>query len=775
MRFPRTVLLVVAAMLASLVPMAASAAPGGPPGAVGPAGWSIEVMSSPAEFVSGGDARLRVSLPPGQQDKARITVEGRDVTGAFAPVDARTLEGVVDGLPLGESTVEVRLGRGRAPARAALTLTNHPITGPMFSGPHQEPFLCATSGHRGNAELGPVLDEDCSIERVVSFKYRTTGGAWADYTPGSAPSDMATTTTIDGRTVDYVIRWERGTINRFIYSIAMLSPDSQDVDDPDLSAWNDRLIYSFQGGVGIGHYQGNPSRGSMLLEYGLGAGYAVAYSSGNRTDTHYNLEVGGETAIMVKDRFVTAYGVPDYTVGIGASGGAIQQYVYGQNHPGLIDAAIPVQSYPDMITQVIHVGDCELLERLVDTQILTGGDSKWRDWTNRSLLEGLNASNTVENSFGAAMPPVPLYPAGSSECIEGWRGLSPLVLNPNFGTAPGVTPEQQVSTDWTHFQDAVNIYGVGADGFANRVWDNVGVQYGLESLIDGEITVAEFLDVNANAGSWKNEPDMVPERCPFPGATCPAPADLAGKPPVPDIWPNLIDPWSANNMALSPDGGATPAPRVEADPVAIEAAYERGLVFRGDMSIPTVDWRPYLEHVLDMHNSVQSFVTRQRMTDFAGHADNQLIWFTQADEEGDFVNAAPMAFELIDRWMANIDASPQRGVVGNKPADAMDACFDVDGELIHRGADAWDGVLNDRPDGPCTEAFPIYSTSRIIAGGPVTGDVFKCHLQDVDAAISRGVYGDVSFTAADRARLGVIFPDGVCDHSKGDARRPASL
>jgi hypothetical protein len=113
--------------------------------------------------------------------------------------------------------------------------------------------------------------------------------------------------------------------------------------------------------------------------------------------------------------------------------------------------------------------------------------------------------------------------------------------------------------------------------------------------------------------------------------------------------------------------------------------------------------------------------------------------------------------------------------VANKPADAVDACFDVDGGLIYRGADAWDGILDDGPDGPCTEAFPVYSTSRLIAGGPITGDVFKCHLQGVDEAISRGVYGDVTFTAAQRERLGQIFPDGVCDYSKGDARRPASL
>ena len=51
--------------------------------------------------------------------------------------------------------------------------------------------------------------------------------------------------------------------------------------------------------------------------------------------------LGGETALMIKERFVERYGVPRYTVGIGGSGGAIQQYLYGQNHPGLLDGAIP--------------------------------------------------------------------------------------------------------------------------------------------------------------------------------------------------------------------------------------------------------------------------------------------------------------------------------------------------------------------------------------------------------------------------------------------------
>lgn len=793
MRLIRAVLLLVLALVASLVWTSASvAAPGGQgkgnqnqnqnqgkgnqgnQGSQGQGGWGIEVKSSPAEYVSGGDARLWVNVPPGQVGKVRITVDGRDVTKAFSQIDRSTLEGVVDGLSVGENRVEVRPRNSRGAATAAVTLTNYPITGPMFSGPHQDPFLCSTAAHRGNAQLGDVLDDDCSIERVVSFKYRTTGGAWADYTVGSAPTDMAQTTTMDGRTVDYIVRWERGTINRFIYSIAMLSPDSQNVDSPDLRAWNKRLIYSFQGGVGIGHYQGSPSMGSMFLDYGLGEGYAVAYSTGNRTDTHYNLELGGETAIMTKDRFVTAYGVPDYTVGIGASGGAIQQYVYGQNHPGLIDAAIPVQSYPDMVTQVIHVGDCELLERWVDTQILTGADQKWRAWESRTWIEGLNALSTVTNSFGAAMPPSPLYPAGSSECIEGWRGLTPLAMNPHFGSAPGASAEQLANTEWSHFGDAVNIYGTNPEtGYANRVWDNVGVQYGLQALTDRNITTAEFLDLNANAGSWKRADEMVQERCPFIGGLCPAPADLAGLDVVPDIYPGLIDVWSWNNMDLSADGGATPAPRAEADPHGIEAAYERGLVFRGDMAIPTVDWRQYLEHRLDMHNSVQSFVTRDRMTSFAGDADNQLIWFTQGAASGASFDQTPMAFELVERWMANLRANPQRSVAQNKPADALDACFDVEGREIYRGSDAWDGILNDRPDGPCTEEFPIYSTSRIVAGGPISGDVFKCELQSVESAISRGLYGDVTFDTTEVERLQAIFPTGVCDYTQGDSRRPA--
>ena len=48
-------------------------------------------------------------------------------------------------------------------------------------------------------------------------------------------------------------------------------------------------------------------------------------------------------------------------------------------------------------------------------------------------------------------------------------------------------------------------------------------------------------------------------------------------------------------MNLSPDGGATPAPRREGNRDAQHAAYRVGMVFRGKLDIPVIDWRHYLE------------------------------------------------------------------------------------------------------------------------------------------------------------------------------------
>jgi hypothetical protein len=754
-----------AAVIAAVLLVAAA-----PAGAEATHEFELDVLSSPPEMVTGGDALVRVTIPRTVPlHKAGVAVNGRDVTSTLTLDEAaRTLTGAVTGLALGDNVLTAEAnGQGKGRPRAALTLRNHPVTGPIFSGPQQQPFVCKTVSQGLGAPLADNTagigwplgngqwSKDCSANRVVEFLYRTTAGQFRPLPAGALPADIAQTTTIDGRTVPYVVRREKGTINRFVYSISILAPPGDATAGPDLSLWNGRLVYSFDGGVAIGHSQGTLG-GNHLYHPGLAKGYAVVYSSGTRTATHYNLVLGGETAIMTKERFVEGYGVPLYTVGVGGSGGGIQQYVYAQNHPGVVlDAAIPQYSYPDMVTQTIHVGDCELLEHYMD--VTDGGNPKWASWPNRTWLEGMNASATRANPYRGGAP-------GNSECVNGWRGLTPLALNPLFGSAGSeqalYDPAAIAGIKWTHWDDLRNVYGVNPNGYARVPWDNVGVQYGLGAVSSGKITPAEFLKLNATVGSWKHPWEMVQEGCPFIAALCSNPAQF--------------DPWSRRNMQLSADGGTTPAPRKSGDLDAMAAAYRSGIVFRGAMEIPTIDWRNYLEDALDMHNSHQSFASRQRMLNLDGDASNQVIWFTDARPSTQF-DQTPQALDVIDEWMANIRANPTGGVAANKPPRAVDSCFATNGALLAAGESVWDGILDSEAAGACTQAFPLYSTSRIVAGAPIEGGIFKCALQPVAAAAAAGLYAPWIPGAADVARLEQIFPQGVCDYRRPDAGRPAGL
>jgi hypothetical protein len=453
---------------------------------------------------------------------------------------------------------------------------------------------------------------------------------------------------------------------------------------------------------------------------------------------------------------------------VGGSGGAIQQYVYAQNHPGLLDALVPQYSYPDMVTQTIHVGDCELLEYFMD--VVDGTNPKWRQPTYRQALQGLNVVDwprnwstgeiTRFNGLAQAyqafrVPLIDRHPdspllSGQGECRKGWQGLLPLAMNPTFTNVAGLdTLAQGVDgVEWTHWADLVNIYGTDEDGYARVPWDNVGVQYGLRAFVDGVITAEEFVNLNAMVGGWRATKDMVPEGFPFTTTT-----------PTQDNF----DPWSRRNT-LPLEGDV--APRREGDVLAIERAHTSGMVFRGDVDLPIIDWRHYLEHELDMHNTHQSFAARQRMLDVDGDAGNHVVWFTDARPQTAY-DQTPMAFEVIDEWMANIAANPAAGVAGNRPARAVDSCFATDGSLIASGDDVWSGILDDGPAGTCTSAFPTYTTSRMEAGAPIDGDVFKCETKALAAALTDGTYGDRAgeFTVAQVERLERTFPSGVCDRS----------
>lgn len=748
-------------------------------------------LSSAPDRVSGSDVLIGLNGNP-----TVIAAEKDELE--FWLNDARIMPGMregrhgpeilVTGLKLGSNRLE--LHHHEHGPLSELALQVHPVSGPIFSGPQQYPFVCTVTTELGKqpqvdttGNTGfPVMDEDgnrvglsrdCTIDPYVTFKYRTTSGGWTELPDdGSRPEDMATTTLTDGRTVDFIVRQERGTINRFIYSFATLAELGDEAEDTEAELWNGRLLFHFQGGVAIGHTQGRISNSRALEPETLGKGYAVIYSTGTRTSTHYNLQVGGETALMVKEHFIKRFGVPEYTVAIGGSGGGIQQYVYSQNHPELLDAGVPQYSYPDMVTQIIHIGDCELLEYYMDAT--DRDNAKWQTTSNRSWLMGLNATEDYPDPFAEAKRRLGYSSApGMTECIPAWRGLTPLVMNPQFGAVrnqelmqpPGVMDEVQ----WTHYDDLKNIYGVDENGDPRTLFDNVGVQYGLEALKNRNISRVEFLQLNARVGGWKHPSEMEQEGFPFIGEEEDVAAD-----------PGLFDPWSSRNMNLSPDG-TKPAPRTEGDLQAIQAAYEAGMVFDGQLNMPVIDWRHYLEEVLDMHNSHQSFSVRERIINKMGNADRQLIWFTDTrptdtsgpePEPRENSNPTGKALALLHEWLMNMRAHPELGIAGNKPAAATDACYETDGTLIAKGAGVWDGIIDDQPAGACTERFETYTTSRMVAGGPIEGSIFKCALKPVATALTDGTYGSVGFNEDEIERLHDIFPQGVCDYSQPDQGRP---
>lgn len=738
-------------------------------------GYRIEIRSSHPDQVSGGDALVEVGYPETSEfTDIEVFRNEENVTEAFEQhPDASAMTGVVAGFVEGENTLSVEDDGEEVITK---TVINHPEIGPIFSGENQQPFACTADEELGvqlqvdtQEEMGIPVEENgevigysihCRIDDQVDYVYRDTDGEVQPLDPSDGVPEDAATADVDGEELPYVVRWERGTINRFIYSIAILDPELSGGEEPGEyepdTGWNGKLVYNFQGGVGIGHTQGRPSESRMLRDVALSEGYAVVYSTGNRTGDHYNLQVGGETAIMLKEEFIIRYGEPEYTIAFGGSGGGIQQYVYGQNHPDLIDGAIPRVSYPDMVTQTIHIGDCELLEYFMD--VIDDENEAWETWSNRSWLIGLNAEDDIVN-------PITGEP-GATECTEAWRGLTPLALNPNFGEEANwdrLSEDELAAIERTHWDDARQVYGVDDDGFARRPWDNVGVQYGLGALKDGNITKETFLTLNAVIGGWKESSEMVQEGFPF----------------IPD---GEFDPWSARNMTHEGEP-EPPESRVSGDMSAISAAYEGGLIFDGEIDIPVIDWRPYMEEELDMHNTHQSFAARQRIINHRenvdqaarvaseGHADGHVIWFTDADGDLD-----ALALEVMDEWLSNVQENPDEPLDANRPPEAVDSCFEnngqQEGDLIDSGDDVWDGILTDTEDGTCTETYPTFTSSRIEAGGPITGSVFKCQLQSVEDAIENGVYGDVEWTDDEVAQLNQLFPHGVCDYHHRDAGYP---
>src|SRR5258706_16360993 len=101
--------------------------------------FEIRTLSTRPDTVSGGDVLLQIKMPsPVAPDKVSVMLNGRDVRATFgvAP-ESNSLVGLVSGLQVGKNLLEA----GANGKQRKLTPVNHPITGPVISGPQQPPFI----------------------------------------------------------------------------------------------------------------------------------------------------------------------------------------------------------------------------------------------------------------------------------------------------------------------------------------------------------------------------------------------------------------------------------------------------------------------------------------------------------------------------------------------------------------------------------------------------------------------------------------------------------
>lgn len=707
----------------------------------------IEVLtlSTMPAAVTGGDVILAVRGLAGD-DRLTVRVNRRSVTSAFAPAGQGGEErALVTGLRNGTSTVTA-IAKGRLGRRVArLKIRNHPITGPVLSGPHQKPFVCETE----RAGLGKPIDADCSIQPRFDWFYRSRNDQrfhpLADpYAPYPDETDMVTTSA--GKRAPFVVRVESATINRGIARIAVL-------DDPAArgkgksfraSLWNRRLSHAFGESCGSGFHQGVNTPESVLgglpaeiggdtifssvygLTERLSEGDIVVHSTLTTFGVHCNGLVSAETLMMVKEHVAESYGIPGHTFGVGGSGGALQQYNAANNYPGLLDAASPIATFTDVASTAMTVVDCGLLLRYWES----GGD--WSDDEKEAVAGHL-----------------------TTDICASWRDTFLPLLDPTRNCPGGIPADQRYNAERNpkgvrcSLPDGlINVVGRDpATGFARRPFDNVGVQYGLEALNAGQISVAQFLDLNERIGGFDLDSRPTKERSAMP-------ADLAAR------------------------------------------LYEiGGVVGRGSLSrIPIIDMATYLDliPVADIHDDVRPFQQRQRLRERLGTGGTMTIW------RG--VSLPSDTLPALTDWVQRIDdrggAGDPKAVAAARPAGAEDRC------VVTAGGAAADpfskvlgplGLLQVEPGGPsigrisvgvaiperqeasgnglCQQVFRAIAEPRMVAGGPLTDDVLKCRLKPVDP----GDY-DRPLGTAELDRLRAIFPTGVCDWTKpGVGEVPRSM
>src|SRR4051812_42429520 len=642
------------------------------------AALKIDVLSNRADLVSGGDALLAISRP------ARVYRDGTEVTKVFARRSDGRFEGLVTGLHDGANTLRAQRPDGSG---AKLTVINHPIGGPVFSGPQIQPWVCGTEA----AGLGKPADAQGNAPTTTSYQYKSSAtGPFAAYDPSKPPNDVATTTTDQGRTVPYVVRVEEGTQDRGLYEAAVL-------DDP--KAWNHKLVVPFGASTSMHHSQDAPT--DVMDDDALSRGFMVADSGLNVQGSDANADVSAEALMMLKEHILESFGPIRYTIGNGCSGGGLQQYMVASMYPGLLDGIQPDCSFADMWTTAPDVGECHGIIRYFQ-------DNPQQPWV--PSIDGHRDPSDCEAwdaTFWGATDP-----GKASNCNLPQDQVYDPETNPT-GTRCSLQDYQvniwgpQDRSEWGPVEKKIG------RGFAARAVDNVGVQYGLSALKAGQISPAEFADLNAKAGGFDIDGNPQPQRVAMSGRT----AAIAYR-----------------------TGQVTDAHQLD--------------------DIPIIDLRGYSESG-EIHTSVYSYVMRARLDAANGAHANQIIWTWQAQFPILGMSTATQpdiglkSFLLIDRWLSKIEADRRdvpraQKVREDRPTEAVDGCF-----LGSADAQSTDMAQ-------CNQLYPHYGTTRTAAGAPLVSNILKCQLKP----LRRGDYAGVTFTDDQYKQLQQAFPTGVCDYAK---------
>lgn len=677
----------------------------------------INTLSSPPDRVSGGDALVEIQLP--RSGAFSVLLNGQDITGAFhADGNAKSHTGLVSGLAVGANKLEVKASEK---TQAALRLTNYPIQGPIVSGPHLQPFICQTEafGLPDGSMLGPALDADCSATTQVNYVYMPADRSAFKplFRTSRLPKDVAKTTTSTGAIVRFIVRIETATINRGIYQSAILHDPTVEPPPSPFSppaGWNKVLLGVHGGGCAGGWYTqvGTPAIQTMLRAMlsdarRLGHGYALYLNTLQNPSNSCNPFLAGETAMMGKEHFIETYGLPQYSLSTGSSGGAYTTLQVIDAFPGLFDGALIDATYPDALSIALSGMDAHLLRHYFAAtrpfgfaeaqQVAVSGYYGRKAWDDAAHQAG--RTDAVPHRKDMVE-----YPSAA------WNPVVPERLRYHPVTRPkGARP--------TIWDVAKNVYGTDpATGFAWRVFDNVGVQYGLNALNAGLISPAQFLDLNRDIGGYDRD----------------------------------------NNFVSN---------RTIGDQKAIVEAYRSGVQLSGGgglASVPIVDLSGTTNEAAGYHYQWFHFAVRERLLDFNGGSGNHVMWRGERATIADPV-IGEQAFALLNRWMVAIQADrsqalPRTKVIRHKPAELVDGCWT---KAAPQAFIPERQTFSAPSSTGCNALWPSYAFPRYVAGGPLAANILKCELKPVDSSDYA-----VTFAPEEAQRLREVFPQGVCDWSK---------